>query len=390
MASSTLQACLLLLLVTLSWAQDVYFPIQCRSYCDPHIDPFPGGRPDVLNPGVQVPGTFVLAVLGSVTVYEHHFDCGGGTYCNDKAAITAYGYTIVIEFDAVTINGVLTPIAGGLTVSPQIFIARYATGQYEVKIDSYTTISTIAPKNFMNIHILVFEPPLPSGGLCTEFVGPNAPEDYKEDLDGFIESWSVHDDTDPFPEPTHSPNPTQAPTQSPTRPPENLEEIARELCAKLLDPEFAERCGIDVSAFYEACIRDVIATGNTAFAGSVIDAYAEKCSYTPEGDSIDLPTSGSGTVATGEGLSPSVNVGTHSFTIQARDIRRRDKTVGGDRFVVSSTPPLAFEVSDIGKGRYSVTYTVREAGVYSISVWFRGHDPIANSPYRVVAGKPRN
>ena len=89
------------------------------------------------------------------------------------------------------------------------------------------------------------------------------------------------------------------------------------------------------------------------------------------------PTSHETTVATGSGLSNAVAGVVSSFSIQAKDTYGNNRLVGGDAFdikLVHKVSGTSFSaiVDDNEDGTYDVTYTVLEAGSYTVEAFYGG------------------
>jgi len=387
-------------------------PWQCSSVGDPHIIPYPNGRNDLYSPGSQQPGTYTLSKTGVagdpdyLIIQADQQLCRpnvAGVYCNKRIILKTLGHVVEIKGDTVTIDGVVTSVTGTLQVGNGLNVTKLGTNNYVVTYPNgqvqYQTISY-----YGEVYITATHGPLPTGGVCTPILGPNfnytSGRSPQVSPYNFLFSWRARDmSEDLFNYSDYltwrAANPLDFPPSNGTCTTTNqtLSDAALYICAPLAaNSSLARQCAAlvptaPINFVYQACLDDVICTGDYSFAPSAIDAYSKRCSANAgPGVTIVLPTSGANSAASGPGLASSIGVSTNpiSFNITARNVNGDVVTTGGDNFVVTSTGQFSFNITYLGAGIYRVTYIPSVVGIFNISVSLDGIAAILNSPFTVI------
>jgi hypothetical protein len=384
-------------------------PWYCQSVGDPHIAPYPGGRNDIYNPGAQIPGTITLSKTGVSTDPDYILIQADqqlcrptvpGIYCNQRGILKTKGHVVEVKGDTVTIDGTVTPITGTHTVGDGVTVTKVATGNYVVSYPGGSTRFLQRSTGYFyytDIAITINTGRQPTGGLCTQFMGPNVPPTNKRAVPAatFCLSWRARDmSEDLFYYSSElawrAANPLNyTSVDSVTTTNQTLLNAAHTLCGPLnSSSSLVAQCGglVDAAAMYQACLFDVIATGDYSFAEAHVDALASRCSkFAGNSSTLVLPTSGSNSVASGAGIQSPVaqSSSSVSFFITAKDVNGKTVTTGGDNFVVTISGGISSTQTYLGAGVYNVSYVPSTVGTITISVQYQGLTPIANSPFTV-------
>jgi len=390
----------------------------CISWGDPHITPYtPNDYGNTLSsPGVQEPGDFVLATFGpagsaGTTVYEGQTLWVNGAYVNYQALVQNGGNTVSVLYGNLFINGNPITLANGQSVQVgTIHVTQTATDAYTITTpQGYVQVALIGAgttSNYTDITVVVTNAVGPLGGLCGSYPGPFDPDaSSSSDDDGtkrkrttavtraqFIQSWHVPFEDDPFVYASEAEwllaNPANFPSFG-GNPPTQFETLALASCAALLSGPLVNQCGSfdDPSFWYQACLDDVLLSGDARFAQSAVASYSFHCFATaPAGLVIVLPLQPRSSTAT---ILNTADQGLETiFTIQARDVTGNPITTGGYTFIITYTgpdPKLTFTIVDNNDGTYTVSYTATVAGSYEIHIYGSdGVSDIENSPFAVT------
>eukprot|EP00026_Physarum_polycephalum_P004961 Phypoly_transcript_04987.p1 GENE.Phypoly_transcript_04987~~Phypoly_transcript_04987.p1 ORF type:complete len:652 (-),score=88.56 Phypoly_transcript_04987:12-1967(-) len=387
-------------------------PWQCSSVGDPHITPYPGGRNDLYSPGAQQPGTFTLSKTGApgdpdfLQIQADQQQCQAsapGIYCNKRGILKTLGHVIEVTSDTVTIDSVVTPVTGTLPLGNGLNVTKLGTGNYVVSYPNgqtqFQTLPSVYKYFYMNIFVSVTAGCEPNGGLCTPISGPNPTTKRALTPYDFCLSWRAPNITDDLFNYTSYPvwraaNPLSFNSSNGNCSSKNQTLIvhAYSYCAPIAsNGSLAAQCAgfvptAPVKAVYQACLDDVICTGDYSFSAAIIDGFSKRCTANAgSGYTIVLPTSGANSVATGAGLASNIDQSTTpvSFTITAKDVNGKTVTTGGDNFVVTISGGISFTQTYLGAGVYQISYTPSVAGTYTIAVQLNGFAPVVNSPFTV-------
>lgn len=344
-------------------------------------------------------GDYYLATFGNIVVQNRQQQtCGApGASCNVGVAVK-FGNTSKLELftgPSFKLNGIIAPVPGvGQTLNVTNngdSIARTSSSSYVIRT-SVGKIDVIDYGTFFNLFVTarkaitqgLFSPQGRNGEPFGAYYTIARP---------FGDSWRVQNESDSvFTYPTNTFDTINQPNANQTYECDATPAIVAkaEAACQLLSAEgdLATQCAQFVpttAQSYQACLFDILCTGDDSFAQNSLDIYGDEC-IKKANTTIALPTSARQCTTDGTGLtSPRPLFATSIFTIIARDSKGVRKPTGGDVFQITSSPrPVTFNKIDHNNGSQTVLYTLALPGIYTISIKTGGIH-IQGSPYTVTA-----